>query len=410
MIQIIPPHGFLKVTVDLPLSKSIANRQLCIRFLSGSSDEYNLPDCDDSLRMHELLDHLHPDNNQEVFDCGDAGTVFRFLTAILANIKGDRLITGSERMYKRPCAPLVDALNLLGADVRYQLQTGFPPLFIKGKPLHGGEVFIDASVSSQFISALMMTGAVMTDGLKIVLKGKIVSRPYIELTVWLMQQQGIEVEFFEHEIRILPGRYQFNQSLYEADWSAASYWYALAALSHSAEIRLRGLNKNSFQGDQKLTLLFEGLGVRSRWDGENLLLSGHGIIPGEFSADFTDCPDLFPAVAVTCAGLGLKSRFTGLSTLAVKESDRLKSVGNELTRLGYQIVHTGEDTFEIMPGRVEAHDNRIETYTDHRIAMAFAALSVAAGQLFVLNPSVVSKSYPGFWNDLQKAGFNLEYC
>ncbi len=410
MIRITPPKGPLKVTVDLPLSKSIANRQLCIRFLSGSLDEYGLPDCDDSLLMRDLLDLLRSDKTTEVFNCGDAGTVFRFLTAILANMKGDRLISGSERMHQRPCAPLVNALNQLGADVNYQFQTGFPPLYIKGKPLHGGEVLIDASVSSQFISALMMTGATMTYGLKIMLKGKIVSRPYIELTVWLMQMQGIDVEFLEREIRVRPGQYKFNAGLYEADWSAASYWYAMAALAVDAEIRLEGLNKKSFQGDQKLAFLFEGLGVESRWDGENLLLLRHGNVSDEFRADFTDCPDLFPAIAVTCAGLGVKSRFTGLSTLAVKESDRLKSVGTELTRLGYQIMHTDADSFEILPGRIETHDNRIKTYADHRIAMAFAALSVAAGELFVHNPSVVSKSYPGFWHDLQQAGFDTEQC
>ena len=407
MIQVTPPAGTLRATVNLPLSKSMANRQLCIRYLSGSNAEYRVPDCDDSLLMQDLLNQLQSDKSSKVFNCGDAGTVFRFLAAILANTKGDWLITGSERMQQRPCAPLVNGLNELGADVTYQSQAGYPPLIIKGSQLRGGDVFIDASVSSQFISALMMIGATMSEELKIVLKGNIVSKPYIELTAWLMREQGISVEFKNREIRVTPGFYQFKNSLAEADWSAASYWYAAAAMAGESEFCLKGLNRNSMQGDNRLTAFYEELGVGSKWEGADLILRNTGKVTGEYKADFTDCPDLFPAIAVTCAGLGLRSHFSGLSTLALKESDRLRSVGNELSKLGYQISQ-GDDIFEIFPDRVKSHDNKIETYADHRIAMAFAMLSLASGQLFILNPTVVSKSYPDFWNHLHQAGFNLE--
>jgi 3-phosphoshikimate 1-carboxyvinyltransferase len=406
MIQVTPPAGTSRATVNLPLSKSIANRQLCIRYLSGSKADYRLPDCDDSLLMRDLLSQLWSDKSKKVFDCGDAGTVFRFLTAILANTEGDWLITGSERMQQRPCGPLVNALNDLGADVTYQSHQGFPPLLIKGSQQVGGEVSIDASVSSQFISALMMIGATMPEGLKIVLKGNIVSKPYIELTAGLMQEQGIAVEFRDSEIRVTPGSYQFKNSLAEADWSAASYWFAAAAMANEAEFCLKGLNRISMQGDNRLPEMFEELGVGSKWEGADLILRNTGKIAKEYKADFTDCPDLFPAFAVTCAGLGISSRFRGLSTLALKESDRLRSVGNELTRLGYRIKHEN-DLFEIIPGRDKSQDNKIETYADHRIAMAFAMLSLVSGQLFIHKPSVVSKSYPDFWDHLKQTGFDL---
>jgi 3-phosphoshikimate 1-carboxyvinyltransferase len=409
MIRVTPPAGTFRATVKLPLSKSIANRQLCIRYLSGSGADYHLPDCDDSLLMRDLLSQLGADKSNKIFDCGDAGTVFRFMTAILANTEGDWLITGSERMQQRPCAPLVNALNDLGAAATYQSQPGFPPLVLKGRQLMGEEVSIDASVSSQFISALMMIGATMPEGLKIILKGNIVSKPYIEMTAWLLKEQGISVEFRNHEIRINPGSYQFKNSLTEADWSAASFWFAAAAMTTKAEICLIGLNRNSMQGDNRLIALYEELGVESKWEGADLILSNRGSVTKEYKADFTDCPDLFPAIAVTCAGLGISSRFSGLSTLAIKESDRLRSIGNELKRLGYRIGQKN-GLFEIIPGRTKSQDNKMETYGDHRIAMAFAMLSLASGQLIIHKPSVVSKSYPDFWDHLQKAGFELELC
>lgn len=401
-----PPSGTLRATINLPLSKSIANRQLCIRYLSGNNAEYRLPDCDDSLLMRNLLSQLQSDKSIKVFDCGDAGTVFRFMTAILANTAGDWLVTGSERMQQRPCAPLVYALKVLGADVTYKSQRGYLPLIVKGKQLSGGDVIIDASVSSQFVSALMMIGATMPKGLNIVLKGNIVSKPYIELTAGLMREQGIDVEIRNREIGVTPGTYRFKSSLAEADWSAASYWFAAAALASNAEFCLKGLNRNSMQGDKRLIAMYEELGVESKWEGADLILHNTGKVTGEYKADFTDCPDLFPAIAITCAGLGIRSSFYGLSTLAFKESDRLRSVGNELNRFGYQLTQE-DDIFEIFPGRVKSDDNKIETYGDHRIAMAFAMLSLAAGKLAILNPSVVSKSYPEFWNHLQKAGFEL---
>jgi 3-phosphoshikimate 1-carboxyvinyltransferase len=406
MIQVTPPAGTIRATVNLPLSKSIANRQLCIRYLSGSNADYRLPDCDDSLLMRDLLSQLGSDKSKKVYDCGDAGTVFRFMTAILANTEGDWLITGSERMQQRPCGPLVNALNDLGADVTFQSQPGFPPLIIKGSQLRGGDVSIDASVSSQFISALMMIGPTLPNGLNIVLKGNIVSEPYIELTAGLMQEQGIAVEFRDSEIRVTLGSYQFKKSLAEADWSAASYWFAAAAMASNTEFCLKGLSRNSKQGDNSLPVMFEELGVESKWEGADLILRNSGKLTKEYKADFTGCPDLFPAIAVTCAGLGVRSSFSGLSTLALKESDRLKSIGHELSKLGYRIRQEN-DLFEIFPGRVKSDDHKIETYADHRIAMAFAMLTHAAGQLTILNPSAVSKSYPDFWDHLQQAGFNL---
>lgn len=392
---------------ELPLSKSIANRQLCIRHLSGSSLSISIPGSQDSLRMEALLRQLELDPHATVYDCGDAGTVFRFLTAVLAITEGRRTLTGSARMQQRPCGPLAEALQRLGAEVRYLGNPGFPPLEITGKPLKGGTVEIESSVSSQFISALMMIAPSTALGLQIKLKGRTVSAPYIAMTAGLMREQGIEVTGSPDQITVKPGTYRFNAQITESDWSAASYWFAFAAMKKDAVIALRGLKETSLQGDSRLVEIFSHLGVSTFRDGEALVLSHKGSTDTRIEVDFTPFPDLFPAVAVTCAGLGLSARFTGLHTLAIKESNRIEAVGAELRKLGYPAGMNAEGCFVIEPGREISSGVVVQTWNDHRIAMAFAMLSLKYGQMILDDPGVVSKSYPGFWRELERAGFLL---
>lgn len=402
--RIVPPDAPHEFSPELPLSKSIANRQLCIRHLAGSTLRYPIPDSWDSIIMNTLLHQLSQENNCRVFDCGDAGTVFRFLTALLAVSEGEHTITGSARMLLRPCGPLVSALQSLGAEISYLGSHGFPPLRIKGKPLSGGSVDIDASVSSQFISALMMIAPLMPLGLQIRLTGKTVSAPYITMTARLMQAQGIDIGETKDQITIRPGSYRFNADITEADWSAASYWFAFAAMNEDSVIRLRGLKENSIQGDSRLVEIFSHLGVSTLRDGEVLVVRRHGKTDAQIEVDFTPFPDLFPAVAVTCAALGVTSKFTGLETLSIKESNRSEAVGTELGKLGYMISEP-DGCFRIGQGKVNTAESITETYNDHRIAMAFAMMAAVNDHLIIDNPGVVAKSYPGFWEDMRRAGF-----
>lgn len=406
-ILIVPPSAPHDCSPELPLSKSIANRQLCIRHLSGSKLPVSIPGSQDCLTMDSLLRLLSLDPQAPVYDCGDAGTVFRFLTAVLAITEGRRTLTGSARMQQRPCGPLVEALQHLGAEINYSGKPGFPPLEITGKPLRGGTVEIEASVSSQFISALMMIAPLMPLGLQIKLTGNPVSAPYIAMTAGLMREQGIEVTEAPDLIVVNPGNYQFHPETAESDWSAASYWFACSALKKDAVITLRGLKESSLQGDSRLVQIFSHLGVNAFRERETLVLNQNGKADAQIGVDFTPFPDLFPAVAVTCAGLGLKARFTGLKTLTIKESNRIESVGTELRKLGFSAGMKADGSFAIEPGRQVTSGVVVHPWNDHRIAMAFAMLSVVCGQMTLDDPGVVSKSYPGFWDELERAGFLL---
>lgn len=409
MLQLTAPGDSIQVKIKLPLSKSVANRMLCIRHLAGSAAPLNLPDCEDTRLMQELLQRLQDKKSPDSFDAGDAGTVFRFLTALLANTPGEWKLTGSQRMNSRPNGPLIAALRSLGADIRCDLQEGFSPLSITGKKLQGGNTEMDASLSSQFISALMMIGVTMPDPLVIQLKGTIVSAPYIALTAGLMRMQGAEVIYGGQSVKVIPGSYHCFRPYAEADWSAASYWYALSLLSDNCQITLNGLSHDSLQGDKVVEDIFTELGVDSAWEGNEVQLRRKGAIPRQFIYNFTDCPDLVPAVAIACAGAGVSARLTGLSTLGLKESDRLKAISSGLINLGYNCQPVGNDCLVIGPGPAEMMDNRVSTFRDHRIAMAFAMLATKTGPLLIQDPSVVDKSYPEFWNHLHEAGFGLIY-
>src|SRR5665647_367079 len=321
----------LAAQISLPASKSISNRALILDALSYSPyDIENLADCDDTNVLVSALD-----SNSTTFDIGAAGTTMRFLTAFLSKTVGEWVITGSERMKQRPIKLLVDALNGLGARIEYLENDGYPPLKIVGSALVGGEIHLKGNVSSQYISALMMIAPCMLKGLKIVLEGKIISRPYINMTMQMMDEYGIDVDFLGNVIKIEPQEYQPIPYKVESDWSAASYWYEILSLVGKGGVFLKGLGENSYQGDSKGADLFEQLGVKTSYMEDGVLLSPNGELTTRMEYDFTDEPDLTQTFAVTCCLKGIPFKFSGLETLKIKETDRIAALINELAKLGY---------------------------------------------------------------------------
>ena len=377
---------------------------LIIRSLAGSGTVLeNLSDSDDTLVLAEALD-----NKNDIIDIGHAGTSMRFLTAYLCTQPGDFTLTGSHRMKQRPIGPLVDALKQLGARISYVEEEGYPPLRIKGGKLSGGSIEIDAGISSQFISAMMMIGPTLEGGLTIGLNGDVVSASYIEMTLSLMKSFGAEASFDGKQIRIAEGKYSLEAFRVESDWSGASYWFQAAALLPGSEIKLPHLYRNSLQGDSVLVQIFDAMGVNSEFSDEGLILrSRKADLPHRFEYDFTGCPDLVQTLAVSLCALGIPFRFTGTITLKVKETDRIAALQTELKRLGYVLAADPRGEWLEWDGsRCEQETEAvIRTYHDHRMAMAFAPLAIRLGKIIIEDPGVVSKSYPAYWQDLEKAGF-----
>ena len=388
----------INLRINLPASKSISNRALILNALAYSSyDIQNLSDCDDTRVTVKALD-----SNDTTFDIGAAGTAMRFLTAFLSKTVGEWIITGSERMKKRPIKLLVDALNRLGARVEYIENDGFPPLRIFGSALMGGEINLDGGVSSQYISALMMIGPYMQNGLKIKLEGNIISVPYIQMTMSMMSEFGVNVVFENNVIEIEPQTYKPIQFKVESDWSAASYWYEILAIAGKGQIFLDGLNQNSYQGDSKVAELFEQLGVETEYQAECVLLTSTGNYTTKFEFDFVNQPDLAQTFAVTCCLKGIPFVFGGLQSLKIKETDRIVALINELKKLGFVLIEPADGKLAWFGEKCEkAMEISISTYEDHRMAMAFAPVALKM-PIVIEHPEVVSKSYPSFWNDIEK--------
>lgn len=408
--EIIAPET-LSADINLPASKSISNRALIIHALSGGQLPQNLSDCDDTRAVINALRDM-----PETIDVGAAGTAMRFMTAYLAVTEGEHVITGSERMRHRPVGVLVDALRMLGATINYVAEEGYPPLHISGHPLLGGKLEIPGNVSSQFISALLLIGPVMHLGLSLHLTGEIVSRPYIDLTIHVMHGFGAEVDWTSPDtIEVQPKPYSNAPYLIENDWSASSYWYELASLYpiSEANVSLRGLEDSSRQGDSVVKYIFSLLGVKTAFDEPHsgkpttVRLTRHLDSVSQLSYDFLNCPDLAQTVVATCCGLGVTFHFTGLASLRIKETDRIVALQRELRKLGFiiQIINNEELLWD---GSVcEPSMEPIDTYEDHRMAMAIAPLAVKFPGLRINNPEVVTKSYPDFWKDLRKASFTI---
>lgn len=395
--------------INLPTSKSISNRALIINALSYSPYPIkNVSDCDDSIVMNQVLQ-----SNLNRFDIGHAGTAMRFLTAYLSKIVGEWHITGSERMQKRPISILVDALRQLGAQIEYTGAEGFPPLKITGTALKGGVIELDGSISSQYISALLMIAPTVQGGLTLRLKNKITSRSYIEMTLQLMKHFGIRYHWIGNEIRIDSQPYRPVPFKVEADWSGASYWYALAALSDRCDVYLKGLNIKSMQGDAIQSEWFEKFfGIKSRQDGDSVRLTKiKSPDIRQFNLDFIENPDLAQTFVVLSVLRNLPFHFTGLKTLKIKETDRISALKNECSKLGAVLAEPaeGELSWDGMTVASFAQaDPVIATYDDHRMAMAFAPAAMIRGVVKIQDAMVVTKSYPSFYEDLSKVGFTVE--
>jgi 3-phosphoshikimate 1-carboxyvinyltransferase len=388
----------LNISISLPSSKSISNRALILNALAYSPyDIQNLSDCDDTRVTVKALD-----SNDTTFDIGAAGTAMRFLTAFLAKTCGEWVITGSERMRNRPIKLLVDALNTLGAKIEYIEKEGFPPLKIYGSALMGGEISLNGGVSSQYISALMMIAPMMINGLKIKLEGNVISVPYIQMTMTMMKEYGVDVTFENNEIDIRPQSYLPIQYKVESDWSAASYWYEILSIAGEGEVFLEGLYQNSSQGDSKVGELFEQLGVQSTYQAEGVRLTASGKYVSRFEYDFVNQPDLAQTFAVCCCAKGIPFVFSGVQSLKIKETDRVAALIAELAKFGYQLHEPqhGQLAWDGTQVPVSSEVPSVKTYEDHRMAMAFAPLALTQ-PIIIEEPNVVSKSYPRFWEDLE---------
>ena len=396
----------LYTSTALPASKSICNRALIINALSTHSIyPENLSDCDDTDVIVKALKNM-----TYTIDIKAAGTAMRFLTSYLAVGKEQHVITGTERMKQRPISILVNALRLLGANIEYTEQEGFPPLKISGKTLTGGKIELKGNVSSQYISSLLLIAPTLKEGLQIRLTGEVVSVPYINMTLRLMNEFGAQAAWTsEKEIKVWPKPYKAIPYTIENDWSAASYWYEMAALADDAEIELPGLLPNSLQGDSQVARLFHYLGVTTEYTGTGIIIRNGGERVKRLNYNFVNEPDLAQTFVVTCCLQNIAFRFTGLQSLKIKETDRMAALINEMKKLGYVVNESDDAVLEWNGERCEPDAAiAIDTYEDHRMAMAFAPAAIRIKGIGIRHPEVVSKSYPGYWNELKKCGFELK--
>lgn len=411
------PDRSLRGELALDGSKSISNRALIALALADADPARwlsNLSTSKDTTTLHRLLTQ-----RESLYDAGDAGTTFRFLTAFLSTRPGTQILTGSARMRERPIGALVDALRNLGAHIEYLEKEGYPPLQIGELNLNARaerpSIAIHAGTSSQFLSAMMLIGPYLPKGLELIPEGALVSRPYLEMTLQLMRRFGASAYWSADDHLIVePGGYTPLPFTVEADWSAASYWYSMAAFSDNLDLKLRGLFADSWQGDAVLATMMQQFGIHTEFesDGIRLLSSGQSPKP-VFEWDFIECPDIAQTLAVVCAGLGVQGLFTGLETLSIKETDRIAAIRNELAKTGVSFAKlpprfspkAPEKTFYLVDGKCQWDNTpRFATYGDHRMAMAFAPLAFFQ-PVEIEHPEVVRKSYPQFWEHLKAMGF-----
>lgn len=401
-----------KSTVQLSSSKSESNRALMIRAYGGFDRHIKkLSDADDTILLRENLEMINNCAKSSiplVIDCGNAGTAFRFLVTYLASLPGTWMLTGSDRMKERPVGELVEALKALGAEINYAGEQGFPPLRIQGKNISGGKVSISTSKSSQFASSLLMAAPLWPQDLELELVGEQSSVPYLDMTIAIMQHFKAYVRQKGNHITVKPKAYKNIAFSVQPDWSSASYWYEIVALSNRGELLLQQLDTDTLQGDSVLVEIFEKLGVHTHQEPNGVrIFKMENFVPKPFSFDFKNSPDLLPTVAATCAGLGLEAHFTGLKNLMIKESDRTFAMRNELKKIGVYLEEITKDEYKLIPAKnlpTFSKDNAVvfETWSDHRLAMSLAPLALKIGAVQINNADVVSKSYPAFWNVLRK--------
>lgn len=414
--QLSHPGGPLSGHIELTGSKSIANRALIIRALTeGNFTIHRLAAADDTVRLERLLA-----STDETLDAGPAGTTFRFLTGYLSRRPGYQILTGSQRMKERPIGILVDALRALGADIEYTENEGYPPLRIGHSTLNKtSQLTIAADTSSQYISSLLMLAPTLPNGLELTLEGEIVSVPYIKMTLSLMAYFGVQHEWTGQTIKVAPQAYAPRDFTVEADWSAASYYYGLAALAPEANLQIDGLFAKSVQGDSVVQELYARFGVTTSFNETGLRIqkAADAVAPPLFEQDFVECPDIAQTLMATSAGLGVQSLYSGLQTLFIKETDRVKAMKTELGKLGIALYKIPPHMSGAGPGVTyfgqegkadyTAGAPTFDTYHDHRMAMALAPLALQH-PINIEAPMVVEKSYPDFYRDFEKLGFTVK--
>jgi 3-phosphoshikimate 1-carboxyvinyltransferase len=385
-------------------SKSETNRLLLLKALFPNITLANTSNSDDSEVMQKALA-----GNDEIVDIHHAGTAMRFLTAYFAVNEGREVVlTGSSRMQERPIKILVEALAQLGVEISYEKEVGYPPIRIKGKKVTDTKVTLAANVSSQYISALLLVASKLENGLELILEGEITSIPYIKMTLALLKDLDIQTTFEGNVIKVFPkDKVESKEMVVESDWSSASYFFSLVALSDAATITLSSYKEDSLQGDSELVSLYEKLGVKTTFENNKMTLVKQSDFKFEdVNFELNNTPDIAQTIVVTCLGLGIGCHLTGLHTLKIKETDRLEALRIELTKLGANISVTN-DSLTLVPSKNINHDVHIATYNDHRMAMAFAPLATKV-PIIIDDAEVVSKSYPDFWNDLKALNFKIE--
>lgn len=391
-------------------SKSECNRALIISALSnGLVKVENMSDAADTITLSNILQKIAGNNpHQQTVDVGPAGTAMRFLTAFLTTVPGEFLLTGTERMKQRPIGILAEALKTVGAEIDYIGMDGFPPLRIKG-PLDqkAQTVEIKGDISSQYISALLMIAPVLPQGLTLKIQGELTSLPYVKMTLDMLQEAGISHSWTGNEISVKPQSFSDATLTVEPDWSAASYWYSIAALVGNAHIALPNLKDTSLQGDSRIREIMEVYGVKTTKSENGIILESSEPNFNEGVLDLKDCPDLAQTIIVCAAALGKNLRFTGLETLKIKETDRILALQNELSKIGVTLTESNLNYTLNCDNRIFPEKVSFKTYEDHRMAMAFAPLALLIGEVVLEEMDVVQKSYPDFWKDLEKAGFTV---
>ena len=396
------PNSKINHSFNISGSKSESNRLLILKYIFKNIKIENLSNSDDTIVLKNYLE-----SNSNLIDVHHAGTAMRFLTAYLAIQNNNSFqITGSERMQNRPIKILVDALNILGADINYLDKIGYPPLKINGKMLLGGEISLSSEVSSQYISALMLIAPSLKNGLVISLEGSVTSRPYIEMTSSILNRVGIKSSFKKNKISIQSVKLlEKSIQKVESDWSSLSYFYSIVALSKYSELNIGSYNINSIQGDKKLVEIYKNFGVQTSFSNDIITIKKieSKDLNKSLKLDLSDTPDIAQTIAVTCFGLGLSCDLNGLHTLKIKETDRLEALKVELTKMG-AIVSITKDSFHLKKSSEIKSNITIETYNDHRMAMAFTPLAICK-PIIINNPDVVSKSFPDFWDHLKGMNF-----
>ena len=404
MIKISSINKTIYGSVDLESSKSISNRLLIIKELCKTKFEIqNLSNATDTKILNEILDSLE---TKKEINFEDAGTALRFAIAFLATKKGIWRVSGSKRMHERPIKPLIDSLVKLGANIHYLENKGFPPIEIKSKKLTSRKLSLPGNISSQFISALLMIAPTIKDGLNIEITSKVLSKPYIDMTLGLMSEFGIEYVWENNLIKVNEQNYLSKNMKVENDWSSASFWYSFLALSKSGEIKIPNLSANSLQGDSVLSIIYSKLGIKTEFNEDSVIISKTKSIAKEIELDLSNYPDLALPIIVTCAGLGTKAYLMGLESLKIKESNRLECIKKELSKFNINCEIDSTSIKIIENQNIVQPISIIECHNDHRIVMSIAPLCMKVDSIKFDDKEVVNKSYPKFWEDFNRLSKN----